>query len=101
MAARSFALPGTFEEPARKPLGDLARPVIAAVEDNDDFVGKAQTSETFGQLALLVMDNDEGREAGPPQPIQAAALAIDPHSRRAAISAASTERPSISVSVVR
>ncbi len=41
VAARSFPLPSAFDEPLGEPAGDLARPVGAAVEDDDDLVGKA------------------------------------------------------------
>ena len=101
MATRSFPFPGTFDEPPGESVGDLAGPISAAIEDDDDLVGKGQTSEAFGQLALLVVDNDKGGEAGSALSIHAAALATERHKRQAAASAASTERPSISVSVVR
>jgi hypothetical protein len=60
MAARPFALPSTFDEMPGEPACDLPRPVAAAVEDNDDLVGKAQTAEALGQLPLFVMNNDKG-----------------------------------------
>ena len=101
MAARPFPLPTTFDEMPGEPACDLPRPVAAAVEDNDDLVGKTETGEAFGQLPLFVVNYNQGGEAGSPRPIHAAALATERHSRRAAASAASTERPSIKVSVVR
>ena len=80
MATRPFPLPGTFDEPLGEPAGDLAGPISAAVEDDDDLVGKAQTGEAFGQLPLLVVDNDEGGEGGSRRPIHAAAFATERHS---------------------
>src|SRR5262249_16743925 len=101
MATRPFPLPGTFDEPFGKSASDLAGPVSASVEDDDDLVGKAQTSDAFGQLPLLVVDNDEGGEGGSRRPVHATAFVTERHRRHAAASAASIERPSISVSVVR
>jgi hypothetical protein len=80
MATRSLALPGTLDEPLCEAASDLARPVTAAVEDNDDIVGKTETGEAFGQLPLFVMNYNQGGEAGSSRPIHAAALATERHS---------------------
>ena len=105
VAARPFPLPSPFDDAVGEPAGDLARPVGAAVEQDDDLVGKAQTGEAVGELRLLVMRDDEGGEAGRAQRYlsdsRPRSLATRRHSRRAAASATSTDRLSISVSVVR
>ena len=101
VAARPFPLPGAFDEPLGKTESDIARPVAAPVEHDDDLVGKAERSEAVGELAFLIADHDESGKGCRLGSTHAAALATERHRRRAAASAASTERPSISVSVVR
>ena len=53
VAPRPFPLPGAFDEPIGEAPRDLARAVAAAVEHDDDLVGKAETGEAVGELALL------------------------------------------------
>src|SRR5216683_3119722 len=101
MSACPFPLPGAFDDQLGEPARDLAGSISAAVEYDDDLVGEAEGTEAVGKLALLVVDNDEGREGRRSGPAHAAMLSIERHRRRAPASAASTERPSISVSVVR
>src|SRR5262249_2857652 len=101
VTARPFPLPSTFDEAVGEPVSDLARPIGAAVEDDNDLIGKAQTAQAFGQLPLLVVDNDKDGEGGLQRPVHASAFVTERHRRHAAASASSTERPSISVSVVR
>src|SRR5689334_12149502 len=72
--------------------------IAAGVEHNHDLVGKAETGETLGELALFVLGHNQRREPGL---AHAAALSTDCHSRRAAASAASTDKPSINVPAVR
>ena len=60
-------------------MGDLARPVGAAIEDNDDLVGKAQTPQAFGKLPLLVVNDDQGGEARSARSVHAAALVTERH----------------------
>src|SRR5262249_52402699 len=96
--ARPLPLPDTFNEVPREAERYLRRPVMAAVEHDHDIVGKTETGQALGKLVLLVVGDDEGRKL---QPTQAAALVTERHSRSAAASTASTERPSINVSVLR
>ena len=101
MAARPLALPAAFDQAIGKRPGDLARAVAAAVEDDDDLVGKAEPAKTIGELTLPRHATTTRAESSAARSGHAAALATAPHSRRAAASAASTESPSINVSVVR
>ena len=61
-AAGSFPLPSAFDEAPSESAGNIAGPVGAAIEDNDDLVGKAQTAQAFRKLPLLVVNNDQGGE---------------------------------------
>lgn len=98
MAARPFPLPAAFDKAPREATGDLAGAIAAAVENDDDFIGKAETGETIGEPTLLVTGDDESRK---PRSGHAATLPTERHSSVTAASAASTDKPSISVSVVR
>lgn len=62
--AGSFPLPRAFDEAIGKSNRDLPRAIAAIVEHDDDFIGKAETGETIGELALLVMGDDQGRQPG-------------------------------------
>src|SRR5207237_5407577 len=77
---------------------DLPRAVAAAVEHDDRLVGKTHAGEAIGELAFFVVSHDQ---RGKPGLAHAAALSTECHNRCAAASAASTERPSINVPVVR
>ncbi len=99
MAARTFALPRALDDVVGEAGGDFARAVAAAVEHDDQLVGKAEAGEAVGKLGLLVAGHDQRRKQNPAA--HAAALATRRHSSRAAASALSTDRLSISVSVVR
>ena len=95
---RPFPLPGAFDEALGEAERDLPRMVMAPVEHDDGLVGKAETGEAVGELAFFVMGHDQG---GKPRVTHAAALSTDCQSRQAAASAASTDRPSIRLPVVR
>ncbi len=94
-------LPGALDDPVGIAPGYLARAVGAAVEDDDDLVGKGEGIETVGKLALLVAGDDEGGEERGGIAAHAAALATRAHNWQAAAAAAATEIPSIRVPVVR
>src|SRR6266481_6797284 len=53
VAARPFPLPGALDETLGKAQRDLARAIAAAVEHDDDLVGKAETGETVRELAFF------------------------------------------------
>src|SRR5438270_1650836 len=93
-----LALPGAFDEAIGEAQGDLARAIATAVEHDDDLVGKPEAGQTIGELAFFIIGDDQ---SGKPQLIHAAALSTERQSRQAAASAASTDRPSIKVPVVR
>src|SRR5262249_28725478 len=99
--AHPFPLPSTLDDQPGKPGRYIAGTIAAAVENDDDLVGETERREAVGKLQLLVMDNDESGEGRRPAPAHAATVSIECHRRRAPASAASTERPSINVSVVR
>ena len=96
--ARPLALPGALDQAIGKAPRYLPRAVTTAIEHDDDLVGKVDTGKAIGKLTLFVPDDDNGRE---PRSVHAAALATRSHNRHEAASAAATESPSISVSVVR
>src|SRR5262249_44758714 len=75
---------------------DLARAVGAAVEDDDQLVGKAEPRQAVGELGFLVVGDDQRRQ-------QDVAHAASARWRKAhtAASTRSTHSESISVSVVR
>src|SRR5690242_13456868 len=93
-----FPLPGSLDEVSGEAERDVARAILAAVQHHDDFVCESKTRQTLGELTLLVLDDDKDGQFGSGH---AASLAIERHSLSAAASAASTESPSIKVSVVR
>jgi hypothetical protein len=61
VAARSFPLPSTFDNAFRELAGNLTGPIGAAVEHNDDLVGKVQTGG--GRLVASRRLNDDKAEA--------------------------------------
>ena len=95
---RPLALPSAFDEAFGEAEGNLPRAITAAIEHDDDLVGEAEAGETIGELTFFVVRHDQG---GKKQLAHAATLSTERHSRLAAASAASTDRPSIKVPVVR
>ena len=113
VASRAFALPRAFDDVVGEVARDIARPVGAAVEHDDDLVGEFQARQAFGELRGFVMRDDKRRQArhgrrggerlgdGGIGYRHAAWPSARCHKSRAALSTAATDRPSISVSVVR
>ncbi len=101
IAPLALDVPASFEQAVGVAAGDLARPVGAFVEHDDDLVREAQRVEAIGELLLFVVCHDEGRQPDRDMAGHRAAGSRRRHSARAASSARSTLRPSISVPVVR
>src|SRR6516165_10562859 len=59
VAPRPFPLPGALDDSVGELPRDVARPVAATVEHDDDLVGKPKTGEAIGELSLFVMRDYE------------------------------------------
>jgi hypothetical protein len=113
VAPLPFALPGALDDPIGKASGDLGRSIVAAVEHDDDLVGEAEAGQAVGKLPFFVARDDKGGKRRAKRrgegglrrcdfgDAHAASLAARCQRRIAAASTESTERVSISVSVVR
>ena len=59
VAAWPFPLPGSLDDVSGEAERDVARAILAAVQHDDDLVCESETRQTLGQLALLVVDDNE------------------------------------------
>src|SRR5256885_9512356 len=62
MTPRPFPLPGALDDAIGELQRDIARAVAAAVEHDDNFVGKTEAGQTLGELGFLVMRDDQRRQ---------------------------------------
>ena len=60
VAARPLPLPGAFHDPVGESEGDIAGSIAAAIEHDDDLVGKGECRETIDKLPLFIVSDDQG-----------------------------------------
>src|ERR1700730_15225100 len=105
VAAIGFDRPGAFQDTGAGAARHLGRAVGAAIEHDHDVAREGCAPKAIAELAFRVARDDQhgqielvpwyGRNA------HAASLMARCHNSRAAVSTASTDRPSINVPVVR